>query len=345
VPTKGFRTPARGSTVPLHSGCGALHPSSLGRRGSRTDERQVRSRAVIDWEAILGCVLIAQITDLHIDEPGGFMRRFVDANSKLERAIDYLHTRVERPDAVLATGDLTNDGRPEQFDLLRALLDRLEIPIYLIPGNHDEREGFRSTFSDRPWMPASGPIDYVIEDFPVRLVGMDTSEPDRHDGTLDDGQLAWLDATLSREPSRPTLLFLHHPPFLSGLWLFDAIRLGGSQALRTVVEGHPQVTQIIAGHVHRPISYHWGATMITTCPSTTHQSRCDLDPEEGAGVTDDSPMLQLHRWTGEGFITHTTPFEPATATIEISESVSDWDSAKKRILAGPPFPKGAGGVF
>ena len=91
-------------------------------------------------------MLIAQITDLHIDEPGGFMRRFVDANAKLERAIDYLHTRVERPDAVVATGDLTNDGRPEQFDLLRALLERLEIPIYLIPGNHDEREVFRSAF-------------------------------------------------------------------------------------------------------------------------------------------------------------------------------------------------------
>jgi Icc protein len=302
-------------------------------------------RALIDWEAILGFVLIAQITDLHIDEPGGFMRRFVDANTKLERAIEYLHTRVERPDAVLATGDLTNDGRPEQFHLLKTLLERLEIPIYLIPGNHDEREVFRSAFSDRPWIPASGPIDYVIEDFPVRLVGLDTSEPGRHEGTLDDGQLDWLDATLSREPSKPTLLFLHHPPFLSGLWLFDAIRLEGSDGLRSVVEGHPQVTQIIAGHVHRPISYHWGATMITTCPSTTHQARCDLNPDEGAGVTDDPPMLQFHRWTGEGFITHTTTFEPAAATIEISESISDWDGAKRRILAGPPFPKGAGGVF
>ena len=96
------------------------------------------------------------------------MRRFVDANTKLEHAIEYLHTRVDRPDAVLATGDLTNDGRPEQFRLLKALLEGLEVLIYLIPGNHDEREEFRSAFSDRPWIPASGPIDYVIDDFPVR---------------------------------------------------------------------------------------------------------------------------------------------------------------------------------
>jgi hypothetical protein len=71
----------------------------------------------------------------------------------------------------------------------------------------------------------------------------------------------------------------------------------------------------------------------------------DLHTDEGAGITDDPPMLQLHRWTGEGFITHTTTFEPAPATIEISDVVSDWAETKTRILAGPPFPKGAGGVF
>ena len=290
-------------------------------------------------------MLIAQITDLHIDEHGAFMRQFVDANTKLEAAISYLHTRRERPDVVLATGDLTNDGRPGQFRLLKALLERLEIPIYLIPGNHDDREEFRSAFSDRPWVPASGPIDYVIDDYPVRLIGIDTSEPGRHDGTLDGDQLDWLDRTLSQEPGKPTLLFLHHPPFSSGLWLLDSIRLEGSEAFRAVVKGNTQVTQIIAGHVHRPISYHWGATMITTCPSTTHQNRCDLHPDEGAGITDESPMLQLHRWTGEGFVTHTTPFEPAAATIEISDFIPDWDGAKTRILAGPPFEKGPGGLF
>jgi Icc protein len=292
-----------------------------------------------------GAVLIAQISDLHVAEPDGFMRRFVDANAKLSAAIDYLHTRAERPQVVLATGDLTNDGRVEQFQLLRRLLEPLEVPVFPVPGNHDEREAFRAAFADRAWMPDSGPIDYVVDDYPVRLIGMDTSEPDRHDGTIDDAQLAWLDETLAAEPGTPTLLFLHHPPFLTGLWMFDAIRLNGATELRTVVERHPQVVQIVAGHVHRSISSHWGATVLTTAPSTTHQSRCDLHPDEGAGITDDQPMLQLHQWTGEAFVTHTTTFEPPAKAIEISELVSDWERAKKGILAGPPFPKGPGGLF
>ncbi len=290
-------------------------------------------------------MLIAQITDLHVDTDDGFMRSFVDANAKLSAAIDYLETRALRPDVVLATGDLTNDGGTAQYTILNDLLQALTIPAYLVPGNHDEREGFRSVFADRPWMPASGPIDYVIDDYPIRLIGMDTTVPGRHDGRLEPDQLAWLDAQLVTAPDKPTLLFLHHPPFLTNLWMFDAIRLEGGGDLRAVVERHPQVAQIVAGHVHRPVSYHWGSTVITTSPSTTHQSRCDLHPDEGYGITDDQPMLQLHLWTGQGFITHTTPFEPSTKTIEVSEVIADWDAARDRILAGPPFEKGPGGLF
>ena len=290
-------------------------------------------------------MLIAQITDLHVDSADGFMRRFVDANKKLSAALTYLETRTVRPDVIVATGDLTNDGLPANFERLRELLEPLTIPIYLVPGNHDDREAFRDAFADSPWVPVSGPIDYVVEDYPVRLIGLDTTVPGRHDGMLDTDQLAWLDAQLAAVPQQPTLLFLHHPPFLTNLWLFDAIRLEGSEGLRAVVERHPQVTQIVAGHVHRPVSYHWGSTAITTSPSTTHQSRCDLHPDEGAGVTDDQPMIQLHLWTGEGFITHTTPFEPSPKTIEIGEVVADWDATRERILAGPPFQKGPGGLF
>jgi 3',5'-cyclic-AMP phosphodiesterase len=221
----------------------------------------------------------------------------------------------------------------------------LTIPAYLVPGNHDERETFREAFADAPWVPASGPIDYVIEEYPVRLIGLDTTVPGRHDGMLDPDQLGWLDAELAAAPHKPTLLFLHHPPFLTNLWMLDAIRLEGSEGLRAVVERHPQVTQIVAGHVHRPVSYHWGSTVVTTSPSTTHQNRCDLHPDEGAGITDDQPMLQLHLWTGDGFITHTTPFEPSTKTIEIGEVIPDWEAALERILAGPPFEKGPGGLF
>jgi 3',5'-cyclic AMP phosphodiesterase CpdA len=273
------------------------------------------------------------------------MRSFVDANEKLASAIGYLNARADRIDAVVATGDLANDGGEEQYVLLRDLLEPLQIPIYLVPGNHDEVDAFRAAFSDQPWLPAGGPIDYVIDDHEVRLIGIDTTEGGRHDGVFSTTQAEWLDGVLAQQPDVPTMLFCHHPPFLTRLWLFDAIRLSGSELLRAVVERHGQVRHIVSGHVHRPVSTSWGTTTLTTSPSTTHQSRCDLDPDEGAGIVDETPMLQLHLFTGESFITHSTPFEPATNTLEIGKLVSDWDAARDRIVAGPPFPKGPGGMF
>jgi 3',5'-cyclic AMP phosphodiesterase CpdA len=232
-------------------------------------------------------MLIAQITDLHVAQDGTFMRRFVDANEKLAGAVAFLNDRSHQVDAVVATGDLTNDGEAEQYTLLRKLLDELRVPLYLVPGNHDERDGFRAAFADKEWMPASGPIDYVIDEHEVRLVGIDTTEPGRHDGVFHPEQAGWLDDVLGRRPDTPTLLFCHHPPFLTRLWLFDAIRLTGAEVLREVVARHPQVKQIVSGHVHRPVSSSWGATALTTSPSTTHQSRCDLHPDEGAGIVDE----------------------------------------------------------
>ncbi|MGP0029435.1 MAG: phosphodiesterase [Acidimicrobiales bacterium] len=290
-------------------------------------------------------MLIAQITDLHVDEDSGFMRRFVDGNAKLSAALAFLAARRHPPDVILATGDLVNDGRSEQYRLLRDLLAPCTIPLYLVPGNHDDREEFRAAFADQAWMPDRGPIDYVIDEYPVRLVGLDTSEADRHDGYLDADQLAWLEHVLAQEPQRPTLVFLHHPPFLTGMWMFDEIRLNGAEALHEVVGRHPQVVHILAGHVHRPVSTTWGTTSLTTAPSTAHQSRFDLLPDEGAGIVDETPMIQFHLWDGASVVTHSVPFEAPAKTIEISEVVGDWPAARDRILAGPPFPKGPGGLF
>jgi Icc protein len=288
---------------------------------------------------------IAQITDLHVAEDGGFMRTFVDANAKLAAAVAFLEERSGGLDAVLVTGDVTNDGRPEQYELLLDLLAPLSVPTYVVPGNHDEREAFRSAFGDRSWMPATGPIDYVVDDHPVRLVGIDTTEPERHDGVFHPEQALWLDTVLAERPDVPTVVFGHHPPFLTGLWLFDAIRLTGSEHLREVVSRHPQVRLVVSGHVHRPVSSTWGTVALTTSPSTTHQSRCDLHPDEGAGVTDETPMLQIHQVGPDQVVTHTMPFEAPTRNLEFGELIPDWPAARDRIVAGPPFPKGAGGMF
>jgi Icc protein len=289
-------------------------------------------------------MLIAQISDLHVAEDGARVRQRVDTNACLEDCVRYLNTMTQQPDIVLATGDLTDDGFVEQYGLLRDILDPLRIRLLLVPGNHDEREPFREAYGhDHPEIPGDGPIQYVIDDYDVRLVGIDTMRDHHHDGELDAERLAWLDTTLAGAPDVPTLVFMHHPPITTGIWWMDCIGLTGATDFRTIVGRHPQVQRVISGHVHRPIQTNWGATIVSVAPSTGMQTQCNLDPEHAPVISDEGGQLQLHWWHDESFVTHTTPFVAPLDPIDLSEALPDWPLAKARIKQGAPFAKG--GMF
>ncbi len=288
-------------------------------------------------------MLIAQISDLHVAIDTSFMRRFVDANALLERAVEYCNTMTPRPDVVVATGDLTDHGTADEYGLLAEILGALAVPLVVIPGNHDEPEVMRSALGTPAG--ATGPtFDHTVEDFPVRLVAVDSTVPGRHDGEVDAAQLAWLDACLAEQPDRPTFCFMHHPPFATGIWWMDCIGLTGADGLGAVIGRHPQVRLLAAGHVHRPVTTVFAGTLAVTAPSTCHQTAMALHEDCPPRITTEPPMLALHQWTGDGFVSHATVFDKEGPDLNIAELVADWPAAKAGILARGPMPKGSGPV-
>src|SRR5215468_4027595 len=176
-------------------------------------------------------MIIAQISDLHIRAPGQLAYRRVDTAPCLERCVAQLAHMTPRPDLVLATGDLVDVGLPEEYRHLRALLAPLPMPVYLIPGNHDRREPILAEFADHPYLPRQGTfLHYVIEDHPVRLIGLDTLVVGQGGGHMCDERLAWLAARLEEAPRRPTMIFMHHAPFHTGIEHMDRLGLEGAEA-------------------------------------------------------------------------------------------------------------------
>jgi 3',5'-cyclic AMP phosphodiesterase CpdA len=289
-------------------------------------------------------VLVAQISDLHVAPDDSFMRSFVDANVLLARAVEYLNTMTPRPDVVLATGDLTDHGTPDEYVMLREILAALEIPLFLVPGNHDEPEVLRAVYGTPAYVTGDGSFDYVVDDLPVRLVAIDSTTPGRHDGELDAAQLLALDARLREQPDRPTLCFMHHPPFETGIWWMDCIGLTGARDLEAIIRRHPQVRLVVAGHVHRPVTTTWGATLLSTAPSTCHQTAVALHPDCPPRITTEPPMLALHHVTDTGVVSHVTAFGHLGPELDISQLVADWPAAKASILARGPMPKGGSAV-
>jgi 3',5'-cyclic AMP phosphodiesterase CpdA len=250
-------------------------------------------------------MLIAQITDLHIVPKGRLAMDRVDTAACLARAVAHINALRPAPDVVLVTGDLVDAGKPEEYAHLRSLLAPLAMPVCVIPGNHDAREALREAFGPYRYLPADGFLQYAIEHWPVRLIALDTLTPGAAHGELCERRLDWLEARLS-ESDKPTVLFMHHPPFDCGMTEFDNARLNvGAERLSEIVQKHPNVERILCGHVHRPIQIRWAGTLVSVAPSTAHQAALDLAPEAPLMFSMEPPAVALHQWLpGTGLVTH-----------------------------------------
>jgi Icc protein len=251
-------------------------------------------------------MLIAQITDSHITVPGRLLYDAVDTVAALERAVAALCRLVPPPDVTVVTGDLVDLGEPAEYAHLRALLAPLRMPIFVIPGNHDAREPMRDAFAGDGYLPREGFLHYVVDDYPLRLIALDTLVPGEAGGALCAERLRWLDDTLAAAPARPTLILMHHPPFATGIAPMDRMGLGGSAGFAAVIRRNPQVQRICCGHVHRAIEARFAGTIAGTAPSTAHQTVLDLDPQAPLNFAFEPPGYQLHLWREDAeLVTHT----------------------------------------
>ncbi len=154
--------------------------------------------------------LLAQVTDMHIKAGGKLSYRVVDTERSLARCVAHLLAMPQQPDTVLFTGDLTDFGRVDEYENLHRLLDPLPMPVLLMPGNHDDRENLREGFPGHGYLrQRDGPVDYVIDDFSVRIVALDSTIPQQSGGKLRDEQLAWLDQVLGAGRKRVISGHLH----------------------------------------------------------------------------------------------------------------------------------------
>jgi Icc protein len=251
-------------------------------------------------------MLIAQITDTHITMPGRLLMGIVDTAYALERAVSALNRLDPPPDVTVLTGDLVESGEPKEYAHLRALLAPLRMPVFAIPGNHDAREPMREAFIGDGYLPAKGFLNYVIEDYPLRILGLDTLVPGEGGGLLCPDRLQWLEDILAEAPDQPAVVLMHHPPFATGIARMDQAGLVGSAALAKIIRRHPQVERILCGHLHRPIDSRFAGTIAGTAPSTAHQMVLDLRPEARLSFAFEPPGYQLHNWREGGLVTHTT---------------------------------------
>lgn len=253
-------------------------------------------------------MLLAQISDLHIKRPGALAYRRVDTAAYLTRCIAALNALDPRPDAVIMTGDLVDQGEAQQYEHLKALLAPLDIPYLLLVGNHDDRAALRAAFPERAELHSGGEfVHYAVDVGPLRLIALDSLVPGQSAGTLCEPRLAWLAAQLDAASGKPTVVALHHPPFACGVGHMDKLRLDplAANRLAALIARYPNVERVICGHVHRPMFVRFGGTIACAVPAPAHQVALDLRDDAPSAFMMEPPAFALHRYDAvTGIVTH-----------------------------------------
>jgi len=253
-------------------------------------------------------MLLAHLSDPHLDA-GALAAGPAQA---LHTALGRILGLVPTPDAVVITGDLVEHGDPAQYAVLRELLSDVPLPVYLVAGNHDDSHALRATFAGGPHLAGGDSTHYAVDLPDARLLVLDSAVPGSGAGQLGAEQLAWLEAELTAHPSTPALVALHHPPTRVGIPFLDTMGLKDADALAGVIQCHPQVVRVLAGHVHRSITAAFAGTVAMTAPSTWRQSALDMSSPGRMGYLDEPAWVLLHQLdglTGGLCLTHALPVQ------------------------------------
>jgi 3',5'-cyclic-AMP phosphodiesterase len=127
--------------------------------------------------------LLFQLSDPHVGATWGDG----DPVAGLIKAVEAVRRLPDRPDAVLMSGDLADNAADGEYEFVREMLARLDAPVYVLPGNHDDRDTLRRHF-DLPGTMGT-PVQYAVDLGPLRLVVLDSTRPGEDRGELDGQRL------------------------------------------------------------------------------------------------------------------------------------------------------------
>lgn len=242
---------------------------------------------------------ILQISDTHIVRDGILVSGRLDTAGALARLVDRIMSirhEIGPIDAVLVSGDLSDDGSAESYERFKTLMAPLDLPTYVIPGNHDARGPMRAAFADQ--LPDAGPLNWSRKVGDVHLIGLDTLVEGHGHGILEPETLLFLGDALAKVDGSPVLLALHHPPFQSGISFMDDISLTNRSAFRDAVAKHSGELRVVCGHIHSmvvtDIAGH--TTISAPSPCSTFASDYRADAPVGYRTMEDGCLL--HRRDG-----------------------------------------------
>jgi len=214
---------------------------------------------------------VVQITDLHLLPDNGSRLYGVDTMASLELVLEKIMELPEPAEAIIATGDLAEDGSEESYARLRQRLARLGVPVYVLPGNHDDPAAMRATLvGDGVYFQRAAQFgDWTILFVNSKVTGEDH-------GFVGTEELCMLENQIAGAGDASIVVALHHTPVPR--CPSSGCQLGNATEFLELLRGHRAVKATIAGHTHTTVEAVCDGLVLYTTPSTFAQmSHAELD--------------------------------------------------------------------
>lgn len=280
---------------------------------------------------------------LHLSDPhllGGSDPLYgaVDSEARLKQLFDEVKASGARPEAVIFTGDLADQGEPEAYTKLRAIVDpackALGAKVIWAMGNHDDRANFRKGLLDQD--DDDSPVDHSYFLNGLRVIVLDTSVPGFHHGEISDAQLEWLKSELETPAPDGTILALHHPPVPSVLDLAVLVELRGQSALAAVLR-RSDVRTILAGHLHYSTTASFAGIPVSVASATCYTQDLNV-PVGGTRGRDGGQAFNLVHVYEHTIVHSVVPLGSAPA---VGEVVTAAETQRRLAEAGIRIPRQA----
>ncbi len=208
---------------------------------------------------------IVQITDPHLRKEANGRLLGMDTRSSLNAVLQLIKERHAKPDIVLATGDLAQDGSIEAYRSFKEQVDFFDCPVFWFSGNHDNREVMTEVAGD------SGALEKVVRMGRWQFIFLDSLLEGKVYGHLAESELALLETALSERPDLHTVVCFHHHPIDIGSEWLDNIGLKNRDRLLALIDRFANVRCLLWGHIHQEIDQYRNDVRLLATPSTCVQ--------------------------------------------------------------------------
>jgi len=277
--------------------------------------------------------LLIQVTDTHILPPGALLYDSIDSAFHLQQTVQKINLMRPTPDAVLFTGDLVERADNACYTHFIELVAPLKMPVYVIPGNHDNPQLMLKIFAETAYFPASaGTYQYAVENLPFRILALNSHADGTELPEFNERKLDWLKDQLNRS-EKPVLIAMHHPPMITGIELIDMGGCDWYQGIKSVLAESSQVKLVICGHCHIDLCGRIGQIPVYMAPANSHQLIASRGLNEAPATINRAGTPTLHHFIDGEFLSGSQPW-PADVDENRIDKVSgkSWQELKSSMM-------------